>query len=104
MPKRSCKSRLFDDKKISYFILGTIFLWLYWPSFNSAILGPGSQQQRALINTYLSLVACTVTTFALSPLFNRHYKLSMVRILFSSEKFTLLWIFRCKDLGNTKST
>lgn len=48
-------------------IVGTIFLWLFWPSFNSA-LAPGDDQHRAVINTYLALAACCVVAFAMSSL------------------------------------
>lgn len=36
-------------------MVGTIFLWIFWPSFNSALLDDVAQQQRAILNTYLSL-------------------------------------------------
>lgn len=35
-------------------MIGTIFLFMYWPSFNAA-LGVGMQQQRAAINTLVSI-------------------------------------------------
>ena len=40
-------------------MIGTLFLYAYWPSFNAA-LGSGTYIQRATINTYLS-IACSVT-------------------------------------------
>lgn len=39
-------------------MVGTLFLWIFWPSFNSALLD-GADQERAIINTYLSLSAAT---------------------------------------------
>ena len=59
-------------------ISGTLFLWLFWPSFNGGLLGPGTQQNRAIINTYFSLSAAVVMTFILSPLLNKENKISMV--------------------------
>lgn len=61
-------------------MIGTLFLWMYWPSFNSALVPVGNDQQRAVVNTYLSLVACCVTTFAVSGLVNEERKLSMVHV------------------------
>ncbi|XP_064651473.1 ammonium transporter Rh type A-like isoform X2 [Lineus longissimus] len=46
-------------------MIGTVFLWMFWPSFNSA-LAPGDDQHRAVINTYFALAACCVTAFAVS--------------------------------------
>lgn len=39
-------------------MIGTLFLWIFWPSFNSALLD-GVDQERAILNTYLALAACT---------------------------------------------
>lgn len=64
---------------ISFFIFkGTLFLWMFWPSFNSAIADHGDGQHRAAINTYLSLAASVLTTFALSSLSKKYGKLDMV--------------------------
>ena len=56
---------------------GTLFLWMFWPSFNSA-LAKGDDQHRAIINTYYALAACTVTAFAVSSMVNKHNKFEMV--------------------------
>ncbi|KAL7868086.1 hypothetical protein SRHO_G00094700 [Serrasalmus rhombeus] len=61
-------------------MIGTLFLWMFWPSFNSAICKHGDGQHRAAINTYLSLAATVLTTFAISSLFQKHGKLDMVHI------------------------
>ncbi|XP_067400671.1 ammonium transporter Rh type A isoform X1 [Emydura macquarii macquarii] len=61
-------------------MIGTLFLWLFWPSFNSAIANPEDLQQRAIINTYFSLAACTLTAFAFSSLLEHRGKLDMVHI------------------------
>jgi len=61
-------------------MIGTIFLWMYWPSFNGGLLGPGPQQHRALINTYFSLAACCVVTFAVSPLVEKKNRIDMVHV------------------------
>ncbi|NWW27639.1 RHAG protein, partial [Falcunculus frontatus] len=61
-------------------MIGTLFLWLFWPSFNSAIAASNEAQATAIINTYYSLAACTIITFALSSLVHKRGKFSMVLI------------------------
>ncbi|NWI75050.1 RHAG protein, partial [Dryoscopus gambensis] len=61
-------------------MIGTLFLWLFWPSFNSAIATGRDAQATAIINTYYSLAACTIVTFALSSLVDKRGKFSMVLI------------------------
>lgn len=60
-------------------MVGTLFLWIYWPSFNSA-LADGADQERAIVNTYLSLAAATVTTFVVSAIVSHENKLDMVHV------------------------
>ncbi|XP_076880970.1 ammonium transporter Rh type C-like [Brachyhypopomus gauderio] len=61
-------------------MIGTLFLWIHWPSFNSAIGNHGDGQHRAVINTYLSLAASVLTTFAISSVSAKRGKLDMVHI------------------------
>ncbi|XP_048829182.1 ammonium transporter Rh type C-like [Brienomyrus brachyistius] len=61
-------------------MVGTLFLWMFWPSFNSATVYHGDGQHRAAINTYLSLAASVLTTMAISSLFQKKGKLDMVHI------------------------
>lgn len=53
-------------------MIGSIFLWIYWPSFNSGLTNTDAEYQRAVVNTYLSLAAATVTTFVLSAALNKY--------------------------------
>lgn len=57
--------------------IGTVFLWLYWPSFNAA-LQSGNAQSRAILNTYYSLTGSVMATFIWSMVVNKDHKLAMV--------------------------
>uniref|UniRef100_A0A8C6KAT3 Rh family, C glycoprotein, like 1 n=1 Tax=Nothobranchius furzeri TaxID=105023 RepID=A0A8C6KAT3_NOTFU len=61
-------------------MIGTLFLWMFWPSFNSAITNHGDGQHRAVINTYIALAASVVTAVAISSMFHSKGKLDMVHI------------------------
>ena len=32
--------------------VGTVFLWMFWPSFNAGAAAEGDAQMRAIVNTY----------------------------------------------------
>ncbi|XP_058797600.1 ammonium transporter Rh type B-B isoform X2 [Phymastichus coffea] len=60
-------------------MIGTVFLWLFWPSFNSAAL-KGDEQHRAIINTLLSIAASCVVSFAISAFVSKQNKFNMVHV------------------------
>jgi ammonium transporter Rh len=60
-------------------MVGTIFLWIFWPSFNSALAGP-YDQERTVINTVLALTASGVASFAASWYLRGEKKFDMVDI------------------------
>lgn len=61
-------------------MIGTIFLWMYWPSFNAALYPSDNGKHRCIINTYLSLTSSCVMVFLLNPFFKKG-KLHMENIL-----------------------
>ncbi|CAB3398067.1 unnamed protein product [Caenorhabditis bovis] len=61
-------------------MIGAIFLWIYWPSFNAAVAGTADARQRAVANTFLSLCTCTMTTFLVSQAVDKHKRFDMVHI------------------------
>ncbi|KAM7136897.1 ammonium transporter Rh type A isoform 4-T4 [Molossus nigricans] len=61
-------------------MIGTLFLWIFWPSFNSAVAEAGDKQHWAIVNTYFSLAACVLTAYAFSSLVGHRGKLDMVHI------------------------
>jgi ammonium transporter Rh len=73
----------FDDKAPSYTsdvfaMIGTIFLWVLWPSFNAG-LAPSGSQHRVIANTVLSLCSSVVFAFLGSRVF-RGGKFDMIDI------------------------
>uniref|UniRef100_A0A8C7PSB2 Ammonium transporter AmtB-like domain-containing protein n=1 Tax=Oncorhynchus mykiss TaxID=8022 RepID=A0A8C7PSB2_ONCMY len=61
-------------------LMGTLFLWVFWPSFNSALTLKGDDQHRAVLHTFIGLSSSTMTAFALSAVFNKRGKLTMADI------------------------
>ncbi|XP_012867278.1 PREDICTED: ammonium transporter Rh type C isoform X4 [Dipodomys ordii] len=58
-------------------MIGTLFLWMYWPSFNSAVSYHGDAQHRAALNTYCSLAASVLAAVAVSSAVHRKGRLDM---------------------------
>ena len=67
-----------NDTSDTFAMLGSIFLWMFWPSFNGA-LATGAQQHRVVTNTVLALSSSAATSIALSPFVNQN-KYDMVFI------------------------
>jgi ammonium transporter Rh len=63
----------------TFAMVGTLFLWMFWPSFNGA-LAQESQQHRVIINTVLALSACCVAAFFTDAMLRPHNKFDMVSI------------------------
>lgn len=62
-------------------LVGTLFLWIYWPSFNAGALEPNSHQhQRAIASTILALCASTMGTFIVSMNFTSGFKIRPVDV------------------------
>lgn len=61
-------------------VMGTLFLWVFWPSFNSALTLKGDDQHRAILHTFIGLSASTLTAFALSSMLNKNGKLTMADV------------------------
>ena len=60
-------------------LVGTVFLWMFWPSFNAAAAAAGAPQHRAVLNTYFSLCACVLASFAISAATHEKQKFVMVK-------------------------
>nr|XP_046269600.1 rh blood group, D antigen isoform X2 [Scatophagus argus] len=60
----------FDRKTGLFSILGTVFLWMFWPSFNSVLVDDRTPGRKlgAVCSTYLALAVSAVTAAAVSVL------------------------------------
>ncbi|KAM6365037.1 ammonium transporter Rh type B isoform 1-T1 [Pluvialis apricaria] len=61
-------------------VVGTIYLWIFWPTFTSATTVRDNAEPWAMLNTYFLLAASTLATFVLSPLLHEESTLQMVQI------------------------
>ena len=70
----SSKAKPVTNIKTSYFsnifaFIGTLFLWIYYPSFNYAILAQNEFEQNLIVvNTYFSLIGSLLGTFFISAI------------------------------------
>ncbi|XP_032156763.1 blood group Rh(CE) polypeptide isoform X3 [Sapajus apella] len=58
-------------------MLGTLFLWMFWPSFNSALLRNSIERRDAVFNTYYALAVSVVTSISVSSLAHPRGKINM---------------------------
>ena len=63
----------------TFAMIGTLFLFCFWPSFNGALLS-GDAQARAVLNTTLSICASVAVAFALSKAIHRGKTLDMEHV------------------------
>nr|XP_048299133.1 blood group Rh(D) polypeptide-like isoform X1 [Myodes glareolus] len=61
-------------------MLGTLLLWIFWPSFNSALLECQNEKKTAVLNTYYALAVSAVTATSMSALSHPQGKINMVHI------------------------
>ncbi|KAM6039388.1 LOW QUALITY PROTEIN: ammonium transporter Rh type B [Chlamydotis macqueenii] len=64
----------------AFAVVGTIYLWVFWPSFTSATTVHENTAPWAVLNTYFSLAASTLATFVLSPILYEESTVRMVQI------------------------
>ena len=60
-------------------MVGSLFLWMFWPSFNGVLAADGDQQNRIFCNTNLSIAAGCIGAAFVSRIF--YNKLEMVIIM-----------------------
>ena len=80
VPSKAEKMLAVVKKFDLYAMIGTLFLWMFWPSFNGA-LAPAEyfSQERVVINTVFALCASCVTAFATSHYFNGKFDIVAIQ-------------------------
>ncbi len=58
-------------------MLGTLFLWMFWPSFNGA-LAADFQQQRVIVNTVMAISASCITACGVSRIWMQRLDMEVV--------------------------
>ncbi|CAF3358156.1 unnamed protein product [Rotaria sp. Silwood1] len=61
-------------------MVGTLFLFCFWPSFNAGVAASGDPRLRAVVNTYISIASSVLLTYICSCLFNKEKKFDMVHV------------------------
>ncbi|XP_010191193.1 PREDICTED: ammonium transporter Rh type B-like, partial [Mesitornis unicolor] len=64
----------------AFAVVGTIYLWVFWPSFTSATTATDNAEPWAMLNTYFSLAASTMATVVLSSVLYEEATLRMVQL------------------------
>jgi len=59
-------------------MIGTCFLYLYWPSFNAALGEFGSQQHRAIINTLLANTTSVLSAVLFSRITTKYLDMIII--------------------------
>lgn len=72
----------FDRNTGLFSILGTVFLWMFWPSFNSVLVDSRTPGRKlgAVCSTYLALAVSAVTAAAVSVLSSPKGKLNPIHM------------------------
>lgn len=72
---------------------GSVFIWVFWPSFNSILMEERSPERDLEVasSTYLALAASAVAAAAVAVLLNPKGKLSLVRYSNWNEHSVRLW-------------
>ena len=60
-------------------MFGTLWLWMYWPSFNAADW-TGVERHRAVVNTFMSIVASCITTYCISAACDKKGRFTMLHL------------------------
>lgn len=77
--KQGFEKEKFNKKSGLFSMLGAVFLWMFWPSFNSVLVDDQSRL-KAVCGTYLALAVSAVIAAALAVLFSPRGKLNPIQM------------------------
>jgi len=63
----------------TFAMIGTVFLFIYWPSFNAGTM-VGNEQVRCVVNTVLAITSSCLFAFITAAIFNSKNRFDMVHI------------------------
>lgn len=78
--KKSMKNNASVYHSDMFAMIGTVFLWMYWPSFNGAVGVDDEKRHLAVVNTVLSLCGSCVAAFLMSHWMRGERQFCMVDI------------------------
>ncbi|XP_024130055.1 rh blood group, D antigen isoform X2 [Oryzias melastigma] len=72
----------FDKKSGLFSMLGSLFLWMFWPTFNSVLVDDRFPERKleAVCSTYLALAVSAVTAASVSVLSSARGKLNLIQM------------------------
>lgn len=65
-------------------LIGTLFLFCYWPSFNAARAESDDGRLRSIVNTYISIASSALLTYICSCLLSKEKRFSLHHIQYAT--------------------
>ena len=65
-------------------LIGTLFLFCYWPSFNAARAESDDSRLRSIVNTYISIASSVLFTYLCSCLLSREKRFTLDHIQYAT--------------------
>lgn len=65
-------------------MIGTLFLFCFWPSFNGSLTKSDNARHRSIVNTYISITSSVLLTYICSCLFNKEKKFNIHHIQYAT--------------------
>ena len=65
-------------------MIGTLFLFCFWPSFNAGLTRSGDGRLRSIVNTYFSIASSVLLTYICSCLFSEEKKFPLTQIQYAT--------------------